>query len=76
MKPMAKPPESTKSSLHLRLATRAADRWPALAEVDVRFRGQFAYVDGHLADGTVLPLCRLRYGGYANQWGFAIWLAS
>ena len=25
---------------------------------------------------TVLPLCRLRYGGYANMWGFAIWLAS
>lgn len=73
---MTKPPESTKSSLHLRLATRARNRWPALTEVDVRFRGQFAYVDGHLADGTMLPLCRLRYGGYANQWGFAIWLAS
>jgi hypothetical protein len=21
-------------------------------------------------------LCRLRYGGYANRWGFAIYLAS
>ena len=73
---MTKPPESTKSSLRLRLATQARNRWPALTEVDVRFRGQFAYVDGHLADGTILPLCRLRYGGYANQWGFAIWLAS
>lgn len=73
---MTKPPESTKSSLRQRLASRARDRWPALAEVDIRFRGGFAYVDGHLADGTVLPLCRLRYGGYANQWGFAIWLAS
>ncbi len=72
---MTKPPESTKSSLRL--------GWPVepgtLArpgQVDIRFRGGFAYVDGHLADGTVLPLCRLRYGGYANQWGFAIWLAS
>jgi hypothetical protein len=73
---VTKPPESTKSSLRHRLATRARERWPALAEVDVRFRGQFAYVDGHLADGTVLPLCRLRYGEYANRWGFAIWLAS
>ena len=27
-------------------------------------------------DGTSLPLCRLRYGGYANRWGFAIYLAS
>jgi hypothetical protein len=42
----------------------------------VRHRGAFAYVEGHLTDGTVLPLCRLRYAGYANQWGFAIWLAS
>jgi len=34
------------------------------------------HVRGNLADGTVLPLFRLRYAGYANQWGFAIWLAS
>ncbi|KEZ34842.1 hypothetical protein CEDDRAFT_03832, partial [Frankia sp. CeD] len=27
-------------------------------------------------DGDDQPLCRLRYGGYANQWGFAIWRAS
>lgn len=73
---MAKPPESTKSSLRHRLTTHARERWPALAEVDVRFHGTFAYVEGHLTDGTVQPLCRLRYGGYANQWGFAIWLAS
>jgi hypothetical protein len=35
-----------------------------------------AYVDGVLADGEVLPLCRLRYGGYASSFGFAIYLAS
>jgi hypothetical protein len=29
-----------------------------------------------LADGTTLPLCRLRYGGSASRWGFAIYLAS
>jgi hypothetical protein len=73
---MATPPQSTKDSLRQRLATHARQRWPALADVDVRFRGAFAYVNGHLADETVLPLCRLRYGGYANLWGFAIWLAS
>ena len=28
------------------------------------------------ADGEVLQLCRLRYVGYANQWGFAIYRAS
>ncbi|MDT5024123.1 MAG: hypothetical protein QOE61_549 [Micromonosporaceae bacterium] len=73
---MATPPESTKVSLGQRLRAHARQRWPALAEVNVRHRGGFAYVDGHLADGTVLPLFRLRYGGYANLWGFAIWLAS
>ncbi len=36
----------------------------------------FAYVDGRLSDGDVLPLCRLRYGGSATFWGFAIYLAS
>jgi hypothetical protein len=73
---VAKPPESTKTSLHQRLTRRARDRWPALTHVEVRFRGQFAYIDGRLADGEVLPLCRLRYGGSANTWGFAIYLAS
>lgn len=73
---MAKPPESTKTSLHQRLNRRARERWPALAGVEVRFRAQFAYLDGHLPDGQVLPLCRLRYGGSASIWGFAIYLAS
>jgi hypothetical protein len=73
---MATPPESTKVSLRQRLNAHARQRWAALTEVNVRYRGTFAYVDGHLADGTVLPLCRLRYNGYADRWGFAIWLAS
>jgi hypothetical protein len=76
MKPMPTPPESTKASLGQRLRTHARERWPALSKVQVRHRGAFAYVSGELANGTTLPLCRLRYGGYANQWGFAIYLAS
>lgn len=76
MKPMPIPPESTKNSLGQRLRDRARGCWPALATVNVRHRAGFVYVSGELADGTVLPLCRLRYGGYANQWGFAIYLAS
>src|SRR5512134_1324884 len=47
-----------------------------VCKVTVRFRGHFAYVDGQLPDGEVLPLCRLRYGGYASSWGFAIYRAS
>jgi hypothetical protein len=54
----------------------SGQRWPALRRTDVRFRGAFAYIDAHLPDGTISPLCRLRYGGSANRWGFAIWRAS
>ncbi|WP_040829452.1 hypothetical protein [Nocardia jiangxiensis] len=73
---MATPPESTKTSLRQRLAAHAAQRWPQLAAVHVRYHGAFAYVAGELADGTRLPLMRLRYTGYATTWGFAIYLAS
>ena len=69
-------PESTKTSLQQRLTARAQERWPALTEVQVRFRGRFAYVDGELDSGEMLALCRLRYAGSATVWGFAIYLAS
>jgi hypothetical protein len=69
-------PESTKDSLQQRLATHALQHWPQLASVPVRFRGAFAYVSGQRQNGEVLPLCRLRYGGSAARWGFAIYLAS
>ncbi|MET3806181.1 hypothetical protein ABIB25_003190 [Nakamurella sp. UYEF19] len=44
--------------------------------MDVKFRGGHAYIGGHLLDDEVLPLMRLKYGGYAASWGFAIYLAS
>jgi hypothetical protein len=69
-------PESTKTSFGQRLRARHRERWPVLAGVQARFRGRFAYVDGELASGEVLPLCRLRYAGSASLWGFAIYLAS
>ncbi len=69
-------PDSTKVSVQQRLSARAQERWPALASISVRHRAGFAYVTGHLADGEALPLCRLRYAGYANSWGFAIYRAS
>ena len=73
---MSAPPASTKTSLGQRLSDRARQRWPALDRVNVRFRGAFAYVDAHLPDGEIMPLCRLRYGGSASIWGFAIYRAS
>jgi len=69
-------PCSTKTSLEQRLHARARERWPELDRVSVRHRSGFAYITGHLPDGDALPLCRLRYGRYANSWGFAIYRAS
>jgi hypothetical protein len=66
---MVAPPASTKTSLQQRLNTRAQERWPQLAQLDVRFRGAFAYVTGTTSDGENLPLMRLRYGGSASIWG-------
>lgn len=73
---MPAPPASTKTSLQQRLSAHRRTYWPQLATVTVRFRGPFAYVDGELPDGESLPLMRLRYGGSAARWGFAIYLAS
>lgn len=73
---MATPPQSTRTTLDLRLTARARTAWPQLAAVHTRFRGAFAYVDGELPDGDVLPLMRLRYLGSACDWGFAFHLAS
>lgn len=45
---------------------------PGATTVPVKLR----YVDGLLPDGELLPLMRLRYGGSANRWGIALYLAS
>lgn len=73
---MAKIPDSTKTSLQQRLAARARERWPQVHRVTTRYRAGFAYVDAVLPNGEELRLCRLRYAGSANQWGFAIYRAS
>ncbi|MFF1880701.1 hypothetical protein ACFVVC_04470 [Pseudarthrobacter sp. NPDC058196] len=75
---MAPPiPASTKTSLQQRLTARARQRWPQLTRIQVRFRGGFAYIDALTAEhDQPLRLCRLRYAGYANRRGFAIYRAS
>jgi len=70
------PPESTKANLTARLNGHARVHWPSLAGIDVRYRANFAYLSGRYHDGTTLKLCRLRYGGSAHLWGFAIYRAS
>src|SRR6266545_4643913 len=69
-------PASTRSSVTLRLLARAEQRWPQLNRVEVSYRGAFAYVTGVLRDGEQLPLFRLRYGGSAHSFGFAVYSAA
>ena len=76
MRPMAAIPESTRSSITLRLLDHAGAHWPQLKKVQVTYRGAFGYVTGVLRDGQQIPLCRLRYGGSAHSFGFAIYSAA
>jgi hypothetical protein len=69
-------PDSTKTSLEQRLRARARERWPQIASLHIRHRGNFSYVDATLTDTTTLKLCRLRYVGSAHDWQFAIYRAS
>ena len=69
-------PASTKSSVTLRLLAHAEQNWPQLQRVEVTCRGAFAYVTGVLPGGEKIPLCRLRYGGSAHSFGFAIYSAA
>ncbi len=50
--------------------------WPQLAKVRARYHGSFAYITGVLRDGQQIPLFRLRYGGSARSFGFAIYSAA
>jgi hypothetical protein len=69
-------PASTKSSITLRLLDHAEQHWPQLTRVEVTYRSAFAYISGVLPDGERIPLCRLRYGGSAHSFGFAIYSAA
>lgn len=76
MDPVKGPPASTKASLTSRLNAHARQHWPELTRINVRFRAGFAYIEGQLDDDTRIKLCRLRYGGSATLWGFAMYRAS
>ncbi|WP_329027061.1 GNAT family N-acetyltransferase [Streptomyces sp. NBC_00690] len=62
-------------ALQQRLAKRAG-RWPPIAELTVRYRAGFAYLDALLDNGEELPLCRLRDTGDPDRWGFALYTDS
>ena len=73
---MAAIPQSTRDSITVRLLDHAEACWPQLARVQVTYRGAFGYVTGVLRDGQRIHLCRLRYGGSAHSFGFAIYSAA
>ena len=73
---MAAIPESTRNSITLRPLDHAEAHWPQLTRVKVTYRGAFGYITGVLRDGENIPLCRLRYGGSAHSFGFAIYSAA
>jgi len=66
-------PESTRRSIIVRLLDHAEHNWPQLAKIQARYRGSFAYITGVLPSGEQIPLFRLRYGGSAHSFGFAIY---
>ena len=73
---MAAIPESTRGSVAVRLLDHAEKRWPRLHRVQVTSRAGFACVTGILPGGEQIALCRLRYGGSARSFGFAICSAA
>jgi hypothetical protein len=69
-------PDSARHTLARRLDHRRQERWPELVDLNIRYRASFAYIEGATADDDTLPLCRLRYLGSPDDWGFAVYLAS
>jgi hypothetical protein len=66
-------PESTRSSITLRLIRHAREHWPRLEKLQVTCRGGFAYATAALPGSDPQPLFRLRYGGSAHSFGFALY---
>jgi hypothetical protein len=66
-------PESTLSSITLRLLKHARENWPKLEKLQVTSRAGFAYVTAALPGEEPQPLFRLRYGGSAHSFGFAVY---
>jgi hypothetical protein len=66
-------PESTRSSITLRLLQHARENWPKLGKLQVTSRAGFAYITAALPGEEPQPLFRLRYGGSARSFGFALY---
>jgi hypothetical protein len=73
----AAPDQSTRAAVTERIIAHVKRGWPRLGTPQVRFRGQFCYVDAVLpGHRQPTPILRLRYQGSADRWDIGIYLAS
>jgi hypothetical protein len=69
--------QATRDAVTQRLTAHVQRGWPRLGTPNVRFRGQFCYVDATLpGHRQPTPILRLRYQGSTDRWNIGIWLAS
>jgi len=69
-------PPSSYTDISDRVSTYASSRpWNASYKLQLRFKGQFCYVDSLEKDGTICPLGRLRYF-QMEKWSLALYTYS
>ena len=75
---MPVPPRRLKDFIEGTVDHHASQRWPALEEVTISWRGSYGYLTGYLSDNDddTIKLCRIQYLGDPDDWAFAIWQAS
>jgi hypothetical protein len=75
---MPVPPRRLKELIEGTVDHHASQRWPALEEVTISWRGSYGYLTGYLSedDNDTIKLCRIQYLGDDSEWAFAIWQAS
>lgn len=75
---MPVPPKALKEFTVGTVDHHASQRWPALEEVTIAWRGSYGYLTGYLGadDNDRIKLCRIQYLGDPDHWAFAIWQAS
>ena len=68
---------NTRALLAKRLTAHRLERWPALTELSLRYRGDFVYLTTtSIMAGETMPLCRIAFLGNIEFWGFAMYLGS
>ena len=69
--------QATRDGVTTRITAHVQRGWPRLRPPQVRFRGQFCYVDAVLpGHRQPTPILRLRYQGSVDRWDIGIYLAS